>query len=68
MQVRQILAAEDGQRLTSIQRPCPKRQFTHFYCKRSSTNLLDLLVTTVVLPRDLIDEAVAVSRIELLGR
>lgn len=30
VQVRQILAAEDGQRLTSIQRPCPKRQFTHF--------------------------------------
>lgn len=60
MQVRQILAAEDGQRLTSIQRPRPKRQFTHFYIKRCSINLFDLLGITVVLPRVLMD--VTVSR------
>lgn len=58
MQVWQILAAEDGQRLTSIQRPRPKRQFTHFYDKRGSIYLFDLLGITAVLPRDLMDETV----------
>lgn len=43
VQVGQILAAENGQGLTSIQRPRPKRQFTHFYRKGRSINLFDLL-------------------------
>lgn len=62
MQVRQILAAENGQRLTSIQRPSPKRQFTHFYIKRCSINLLDLLGITAGMPRVLMDESVGVSQ------
>lgn len=60
MQVWQILAAEDGQRLTSIQRPRPKRQFTHvffFYIKRCSINLFDLLGITAGLLRVLMDES-----------
>lgn len=59
VQVRQILAAEDGQGLTSIQRPRPKRQFAHFY-KRCSINLFDLLGVTGGLLRVLMEKSVAV--------
>lgn len=63
VQVWQILAAENGQGLTSIQRPRPKRQFTHFfYNKRHSINLFDLLRLTAGLLRVLMEESVEVSQ------
>lgn len=61
MQIRQILAAEDGEGLTGIQRPRPKRQFTHFYILRCGINLLDLLGITAIVPRVLMEESVTVS-------
>lgn len=57
MQVGQILAAENGQGLTSVQRPRPKRQFTHFDGEGRSINLLGLLWSTAGLLRALMEEA-----------